>query len=213
MFGNLLDQARPCSARIRSPDFPRPCPRARTAPGGGGAADRVPQSGAQDRPENGCSVPTNPASGNPEGSSGCSPTCEYGGVNDVVGLRPRLRVWPAHRDGPGELVGGGDLVSTRCLDCHKLLPSGSRCGMCAIAHRAKRETNGWERQQQTARILDRDGHQCVFEGPQNGRLEVDHIVPLHRGGSNEDSNLRTLCAEHHRQATGEARRSRPGYSR
>jgi len=53
----------------------------------------------------------------------------------------------------------------------------------------------------------------VFEGLHNGRLEVDHIVPLHRGGSNDDDNLRTLCAEHHRLVTGEARRSRPGYSR
>ena len=110
-------------------------------------------------------------------------------------------------------MGGGDIVSTRCIDCHTLLTSGSRCYACTLTHRAKREANGWERQQQTDRILDRDGHQCVLKGPHNGRLEVDHIVPLHRGGSNDDDNLRTLCAFHHRLVTGEARRSRPGYPR
>lgn len=46
------------------------------------------------------------------------------------------------------------------------------------------------------RILNRDGHRCAGcgRGPATGLvLEVDHIVPVSRGGGNEESNLRTLC--------------------
>lgn len=31
--------------------------------------------------------------------------------------------------------------------------------------------------------------------------EMDHIVPLHLGGTNRDSNLQMLCSEHHRAKT------------
>lgn len=47
-------------------------------------------------------------------------------------------------------------------------------------------------------VLKRDGHRCVKCGANaraetSTRLEVDHIVPLARGGSSEFSNLQTLC--------------------
>jgi len=47
-------------------------------------------------------------------------------------------------------------------------------------------------------ILERDGFRCLDCGasPSNGALlEVDHIVPISKGGSNDPSNLRTLCSE------------------
>lgn len=50
------------------------------------------------------------------------------------------------------------------------------------------------------RILARDGHRCTFRFPNSGRcpvtegLEVDHVEP---SGSDEDSNLTTLCKRHH----------------
>lgn len=48
------------------------------------------------------------------------------------------------------------------------------------------------------RVLKRDGYQCAACGksPEVGRkleLEVDHIVPVCRGGTDEEGNLRTLC--------------------
>jgi len=46
------------------------------------------------------------------------------------------------------------------------------------------------------RIMERDGFKCVLCGANASTgavLEVDHIVPVCDGGSNEDSNLRTLC--------------------
>ena len=38
-----------------------------------------------------------------------------------------------------------------------------------------------------------------------GPLETDHIVPLHRGGSDDWSNLQSLCIEHHREKTARER--------
>ena len=53
------------------------------------------------------------------------------------------------------------------------------------------------------RILMRDYYTCQICGrvdPGLG-LEVDHIVPLHIGGKEEDSNRMTLCIDCHREKT------------
>ncbi|MBW8783948.1 MAG: HNH endonuclease, partial [Novosphingobium sp.] len=45
-------------------------------------------------------------------------------------------------------------------------------------------------------ILHRYGFRCVLCGDDaesGARLEVDHIIPVSKGGSDERSNLRTLC--------------------
>ena len=44
-----------------------------------------------------------------------------------------------------------------------------------------------------ARIFARDDYTCGYCGRRDGRLECDHIVPVSRGGSNEDDNLVTAC--------------------
>lgn len=46
------------------------------------------------------------------------------------------------------------------------------------------------------KILRRDNFKCVFCGwgrEEGMRLEVDHIIPVCRGGKNNLNNLRTLC--------------------
>ena len=43
-----------------------------------------------------------------------------------------------------------------------------------------------------AAVFGRDNHKCVYCGSEND-LEIDHIVPLARGGENELGNLQTLC--------------------
>ena len=49
----------------------------------------------------------------------------------------------------------------------------------------------WQRVRRLA--LERDGWRCVTCG-RAGRLEVDHVIPLDRGGPPlELSNLQTLC--------------------
>lgn len=46
-------------------------------------------------------------------------------------------------------------------------------------------------------VLRRDGFTCTYCGrqPPAVRLQVDHVIPWSRGGSNHISNLRTACAE------------------
>lgn len=44
---------------------------------------------------------------------------------------------------------------------------------------------------------------CLAAGLTRLADVVDHIVPLARGGSDEDVNTRNLCDEHHREVTAE----------
>jgi 5-methylcytosine-specific restriction endonuclease McrA len=43
------------------------------------------------------------------------------------------------------------------------------------------------------RILERDSHTCNYCGAQDERMCADHVVPLSRGGSNDESNLVACC--------------------
>lgn len=61
---------------------------------------------------------------------------------------------------------------------------------------AKPAYRGKQWQTLRAMVLDRDGRLCQIRGPRCKRRasQVDHIVPLAHGGSNELSNLRAACA-------------------
>lgn len=48
-------------------------------------------------------------------------------------------------------------------------------------------------------VRERDGWRCTQCG-KAGRLEAHHIKPVHLGGDDSPSNLRTLCREHHLSA-------------
>ena len=63
-----------------------------------------------------------------------------------------------------------------------------------------------------AQILERDGHLCQCDGCKaQGRLliahEVDHIVPLSQGGTDDPGNLRAINRECHKAKT--AREAHP----
>ena len=45
-------------------------------------------------------------------------------------------------------------------------------------------------------VKQRDGNKCKICGGTN-KLEVHHIIPLSRGGTNSKANLITLCEKHH----------------
>ncbi|MFM7192274.1 MAG: HNH endonuclease [Microcystaceae cyanobacterium] len=50
-------------------------------------------------------------------------------------------------------------------------------------------------------VLQRDRHRCQScgKGPETTTLHIDHIIPLAEGGSNDLSNLQTLCANCNRR--------------
>lgn len=50
-------------------------------------------------------------------------------------------------------------------------------------------------------ILERDNYQCTC-GAEDRELHVHHIVPLGAGGTNQKSNLITLCDECHGKVHG-----------
>ena len=53
-------------------------------------------------------------------------------------------------------------------------------------------------------VFARDGFRCSYVGPDGLRctatvaLQVDHVLPIARGGASTENNLRILCAEHNR---------------
>ena len=63
-------------------------------------------------------------------------------------------------------------------------------------------------------VFERDGEQCTFTDDRGNRcparadLEIDHIVPRARGGTNDAENLRVVCRAHNKlyaeQAFGRA---------
>ena len=58
-------------------------------------------------------------------------------------------------------------------------------------------------------ILMRDHFRCKECGQQDG-LQVDHIVPVYKGGNNHPNNLATLCRSCH---TAKTMRQHPNRSR
>jgi len=42
-------------------------------------------------------------------------------------------------------------------------------------------------------VLKRDGYKCRICRKAGGELEVDHIVPVSKGGTNDIDNLQTMC--------------------
>ena len=54
------------------------------------------------------------------------------------------------------------------------------------------------------RILAHHNHQCAYPGcTMSQALEIDHVLPLEIGGSDEDHNLQPLCGYHHRKKTAQ----------
>lgn len=96
----------------------------------------------------------------------------------------------------------------RCLDCHVLIRSGSRCPGCeGVRGRARLAASGqahavrrqaaigmgrWAQRKVRAAVLARDGFRCVRCGA-TADLQYDHIVPLARGGATTEANGQTLC--------------------
>lgn len=58
------------------------------------------------------------------------------------------------------------------------------------------------------KIINRDGGSCLRCGLEDEtELEVHHILPVSHGGTNDDSNLATLCSHCHNKAHGGSKTS------
>jgi len=55
-----------------------------------------------------------------------------------------------------------------------------------------RASNHIHKMEIRTRVFERDGYKCVYCGSADD-LTIDHIIPICRGGNNDDCNLQTLC--------------------
>lgn len=85
----------------------------------------------------------------------------------------------------------------RCLKT-KPCPNHSRRPWSATSARNRKKPYDWKKRRDA--VVRRDGFRCVICGSY-GPLEVDHIIPVAKGGSWEPTNLQTLCSDCHRRKT------------
>lgn len=95
-------------------------------------------------------------------------------------------------------------VPRPCLGCGTPTRHGSRCPTCTETLRGsfteRRGIGGWSWAKLRAHVRQRDGG-CRRCGATT-RLEVHHVIPLSRGGTNDPDNLVTLCRTCHRASHG-----------
>lgn len=63
---------------------------------------------------------------------------------------------------------------------------------------------GWSWRKLRVKVLERDDYlcrHCLSEGRAVAGNQVDHITPKSRGGSDDMTNLQTLCSAHHNKKT------------
>jgi 5-methylcytosine-specific restriction endonuclease McrA len=84
-----------------------------------------------------------------------------------------------------------------CIQCGVLINRGSRCTNCQPA----RARNGWAWTNTKTQAKQRDDHRCTHH--QDGRrcpitkdLTVEHILPIHQGGTDSLNNLTVRCPNH-----------------
>ena len=77
-----------------------------------------------------------------------------------------------------------------CLDCGALSKE-PRCPRCRHNDTGQRgSTRAWRKIR--ARVLKRDHHRCFYCGEPAD--QVDHLLPVQRGGKDTEANLVAACA-------------------
>jgi 5-methylcytosine-specific restriction enzyme A len=103
----------------------------------------------------------------------------------------------------------------RCVLCARpAVPNGARCPKHLGPTRRK---GGWPRRAdlhsaawtELSRRIRAERPVCEIPGCSNPSASVDHVVPVHLGGTDDLSNLRALCHPHHqRKSAQEGARAR-----
>lgn len=88
-----------------------------------------------------------------------------------------------------------------CAECAQSFEADlKRCPVCRrkrklqrrqLLHAADRQRGRISKTKRRG-IYERDGHRCLACGSEK-KLTLDHIVPISKGGTNDESNLQTLC--------------------
>ena len=81
------------------------------------------------------------------------------------------------------------LAAVDLLDAKTLQPSMHL--ICESSNDLRPSASVWARIR--SYVFARDNYTCVYCGVRGVKLECDHVVPVSRGGGNEDSNLATAC--------------------
>lgn len=84
-------------------------------------------------------------------------------------------------------------------DSRKLAPIGEASGLPLESWGSGRGGRPWRRKRDA--ILLRDKYSCQQCGHIGTDLEVDHIVNIAQGGTDDDSNLQSLCVPCHKAKT------------
>ena len=107
-----------------------------------------------------------------------------------------------------------------CLSCRQLfIPSKGNTSYCEL-HKPKQiykknykrgirrayDDTEYRRNRNLIRKAQRNCVWCGTEGNNANKLQVDHIIPVSKGGSHNMANLRVLCANCHKKRRGIAHR-------
>ena len=93
-----------------------------------------------------------------------------------------------------------------------LLGRGDTCPLCPksnwVADKVRGSDTergyGWTWRKLRLKILKRDNglcQVCYKKGHMVAAKEVDHILPKAKGGTDDPSNLQSICIKHHREKT------------
>jgi len=122
-----------------------------------------------------------------------------GGKTIVAGIVSELKCFSLFGARPSVLV-GEMIIFLDEIDEHSVMPESMRSK--ALGSDGRRTSLNPKKR---ILVLERDNYTCQKCGRQasEARLEVDHIIPVSKGGTDEDSNLQTLCFECNRGKGGE----------
>ena len=119
------------------------------------------------------------------------------------------------------------IIRTLCVACKRVKATrpDHLCDECRARHKgwsmwqhykgsSKSRGYGYAWNKLRLKALERDRHlcqMCLKRGVYTTATDVDHIVPLAQGGSDEMENLQSLCHECHKQKTCQERLNNKNY--
>lgn len=104
-----------------------------------------------------------------------------------------------------------DMRKIKCINTGAVVGtiSTAKAGVVPVVQRDRGRP--WMRKRQS--VLERDGYLCQVcakRGLVELAREVDHITPLHRGGTDHPDNLQSLCRDCHAAKSADEDRERRG---